>query len=239
VYLVAVDPRWTSVRRGLGDDPAGALAAFAPVPGSAAVWQGEGAAPFAADDAVVALAADPLGLENLFLVDRWGDAGRRIGAWPVVLAVRGIPLSEASTGAFAGAFGDLPGERFLLYAEAGSGDGPTLYRALRAAGAERILGVSRDDGVGWAFLYEAEAPASGAAGGAVPGAIERRPLTQAAMLEAPLGDAAVFSLSATPPVLEVLRATEVVPPGVWNLPHTRRIRYFRTDDQRQGALRSY
>jgi hypothetical protein len=49
----------------------------------------------------------------------------------------------------------------------------------------------------------------------------------------------VFALSGTPPVVELLQQTEVVPPGVWNPPHTRRIRYFRTDDHRLRALRSY
>jgi len=39
--------------------------------------------------------------------------------------------------------------------------------------------------------------------------------------------------------LELLQQTEVVGPGVWNPPHTRRIRYFRTDDHRLRALRSY
>ena len=246
VYLLALDPRWASVLRappgaepadaatgavvqgpGSGTaQPGGALGAFVPTPGAGAVWRGEGEAPFSADDAVVVLAADPLGLENVFVVDRWADAQARLGSWPVVLAVRGVPLSEASTGAFAGAFGELAGERFLLYAETGSGDGATLYKALRAAGASRIIGISRSDAAGWVFLY---GPAEG----------DRRPLTRPELGTGSLDGAAFFALSGTPPVLEVLPQTQVVPPGVWNGPHTRRIRYFRTDDQRLRPLRSY
>jgi hypothetical protein len=231
VYLLALDPRWTAVSRASPDGavadaavPEGVLGAFAAA--GAAAWQGEGEAPFSPDDAVVAFAQDPLGLENLFVVDRWSAAQERIGSWPVVLAVRGVPLSEASTGAFAGAFGTIAGERFLLYAEVGSGDGATLYRSLRGAGAERVVGVSRGDAGGWVFLY----------GGAE---ADRRPLTRPELATGSLGAAAVFSLSGTPAVLEVLTQTQVVAPGVWNPPHTRRIRYFRTDDQRLRPLRSY
>ncbi|MBI5486116.1 MAG: hypothetical protein HY905_02150 [Deltaproteobacteria bacterium] len=247
VYLLALDPRWMAVSRGPAastdapspEDPpspedgprqAGSegspVAAFAPVAGSPAVWRGDGPAPFAADDAVVVLARDPLGLENLFLVERWADAQARLGGWPVVLVLRGEPLSEASTGAYAGAFGSIAGKRFLLYAEAGSGDGPALYRALRAAGAERIVGVSRSDALGWVFLYGS-------------GEGERRPLTRPELSTAPVDGWAEFSPAGLPAVLEVLQQTQVVAPGVWNPPHTRRIRYFRTDDQRARPLRSY
>jgi hypothetical protein len=234
VYLLAFDPRWAAVVpwTAPGADaasaagPAGMLGAFVPAAGSTAVWNGSGEAPFSADDAVVAFARDPLGLENAYVVDRWGDAQAKLGTWPVVLAVRGVPLSEASTGAFAGAFGTLAGQRFLLYAETGSGDGPTLFRALRAAGAERIVGVSRTEALGWVFLYGT-------------GEADRRPLTRPELGAGELWGAAVFALSGTPPVLEVLRQTQIVAPGVWNPPHTRRIRYFRTDDQRLRPLRSY
>jgi hypothetical protein len=226
VYLLALDPRWTAVSPAAEAVPAGALGAFAAAAGATAAWHGEGEVPFSPDDAVVAFARDPLGLENRFVVDRWSAAQERIGGWPVVLAVRGVPLSEASTGAFAGAFGTIAGERFLLYAEVGSGDGATLYRSLRAAGAERVVGVSRSDASGWVFLY----------GGTE---ADRRPLTRPELATGSLGDAVVFSLCGTPPVLEVLTQTQVVPPGVWNPPHTRRIRYFRTDDQRLRPLRSY
>ncbi len=224
VYLLAIDPRWAAVTAATEELPKGALGAFVPAAGSPAVWSGDGEAPFSADDAVVVLARDPLGLEQRLVVDRWSAAQAVVGSWPVVLGLRGVPLSEASTGAFAGAFGVRAGERFLLYAEVGSGDGAVLYRALRAAGAERVVGISRNDGAGWVFLYE---------GG------ERRPLTRPELAEGTLGGAAVFAVSGTPPVLELLQQTEVVGPGVWNPPHTRRIRYFRTDDHRLRALRSY
>ncbi|MBI5500194.1 MAG: hypothetical protein HY907_08125 [Deltaproteobacteria bacterium] len=246
-YLVALDPRWMSVSAGnvsaagpgpadpSGDaptvppsplSPQSPLAAFAPVAGAAGVWRGDGEAPFAADDAVVVLARDPLGLENLFLVERWADAQARLGGWPVVLALRGEPLSEASAGAYAGAFGSIAGKRFLLYAETGSGDGPALYRALRAAGAERVVGVSRADALGWVFLYGS-------------GEGDRRPLTRPELASGSVDGWAVFSPAGLPAVLEVLQQTQVVAPGVWNPPHTRRIRYFRTDDQRARPLRSY
>jgi hypothetical protein len=202
------------------------IAAFAPVADSPAVWRGEGSAPFAPDDAVVVLAADPLGLENLFLAERWTDAQARLGGWPVVLAVRGEPLSEASAGAYAGAFGTVPGTRFVVYAETGSGDGPTLVRALRAAGAERIVGVSRADALGWVFLYGPEEA-------------DRRPLTRTELSAGGTDGWALFSAATMPPVVEVLGQTQVVAPGVWNPPHTRRIRYFRTDDHRLRPLRSY
>lgn len=224
VYLLAIDPRWASVGTMGEQPPDGALGAFVPAPGAAGVWRGEGEAPFSPDDAVVVFARDPLGLEDRLLVDRWSAARAAVGDWPVVLALRGVPLSEASRGLFAGAFGVREGERFLLYAEAGNGDGALLYRALRAAGAERVVGVSRADGAGWVFLY---------AGG------ERRPLTVPGLTEGVLAGSAVFAVSGMPPVVEVLKQTQVVPPGVWNPPHTRRIRYFRTDDHRLRALRSY
>ncbi|MBN1772967.1 MAG: hypothetical protein JXB32_16985 [Deltaproteobacteria bacterium] len=224
VYLLAIDPRWTDVGPATEPAPEGALGAFVPTVGSSGVWRGEGEAPFAADDAVVVFARDPLGLEHRLLVDRWSAAREAVGEWPVVLALRGVPLSEASTGAFAGAFGVREGERFLRYAEVGSGDGALLYRTLRAAGAERVVGISRNDGAGWVFLY---------------GGGERRPLTRPELAEGSLEGAALFAVSGTPVVLEVLQQTEVVGPGVWNPPHTRRIRYFRTDDHRLRALRSY
>lgn len=224
VYLLAIDPRWASVGAAGDRPPDGALGAFVPAPEAAGAWRGQGEAPFSPDDAVVVFARDPLGLEDRLVVDRWSAARAAVGDWPVVLALRAVPLSEASRGVFAGAFGARQGDRFLLYAETASGDGGVLYRALRAAGADRVVGVSRADAAGWVFLY---------AGG------ERRPLTVPQLAEGSLEGSAVFAISRTPPVLEVLRQTQVVPPGVWNPPHTRRIRYFRTDDHRLRALRSY
>lgn len=232
VYVAAIDPRWT---RAAAWDPAvlgaanGCFAAFVPVAGSPSVWRGRGDAPFSPDDAVLLVASDPLGLEDKLLVDRWSNASAAAADRPVVLAVRGTPLSEASTGRFAGAFGAIRGERFLLYAEVRTGDGAALYRALRGAGADRAIGVAREDALGWVFVY-----ARG--NGAGP---EQRPLTRPDLASMPLDGALGFSLSPAPAVIDVLEATQVVPPGEWNPPHTRRIRYFRTDDHHQRALRSY
>jgi hypothetical protein len=231
VYLLAIDPRWASVgRRGAPGDPAAVdlLGAWVPAPDGTAVWDGSGDAPFGADDPVVVLAADPLGLEQATEVGRWSAVRERVAGFAVTGAFRGVALTEESAGTYAGAFGRVPGERFLLYAECGSGGAAALAGSLRAAGAAEIVGIPRSDVLGWTFLY-----------GADPATAERRPLTQAGLVEAGLDGAVLLSRSPVPAVLELLPQTEVVGPGVWNPPHTRRIRYFRTDDHRTRALRSY